>query len=408
MRISSQLFLSLMLVVSNCSFAQSRAVPIHLPSPSGTYGVGRIGYDWVDQSRAEAFSKRPDARREIVVYIWYPTQLRLKTSACADYLPHGDSIAKFEKTLSYNEVETTWGSSWYRIFTHQIITDTYDRVPILNGTERFPVLIFAPGYSVPSTMYTTLIERLVSHGYVVASIEPTYDVADVAFPDGRVIHFLPDPADPGRQPSLAGENWNDFLARLRKFGARHVRQWAGDIGFVLNRLAVLNGDSSAAASFANRLDLRHVGVLGHSMGGMAAIRGCQLDTRIAACLNADGGGPDGPFPPFQDSRLLHQPVMWIEILHPPATTAQFAVHKITRKVWERDRDRRHRATEERLQKSPGGAHHLTLSEPTLNHQSFGDYPLVESNSKEEFDRAQHTLATLELYIAAFFDSYLKH
>jgi hypothetical protein len=98
MRVVSALLLKLVLVASLSAFAQSTDNSLRLPHPSGAYGVGRVGYDWVDQSRAEAFAKDPSARREIMVYVWYPIDLGSGNLVRADYLPHADAIAKFEES----------------------------------------------------------------------------------------------------------------------------------------------------------------------------------------------------------------------------------------------------------------------------------------------------------------------
>jgi len=47
------------------------AIP-RLPAPSGPYGVGRIGYDWIDPGRPDRYSGAPQAHRELMVYVWYP------------------------------------------------------------------------------------------------------------------------------------------------------------------------------------------------------------------------------------------------------------------------------------------------------------------------------------------------
>src|SRR5277367_3988987 len=44
-----------------------------LPVPSGTFGIGRIGYEWVDLSRTDAYSTAPQAHRDLMVYLWYPS-----------------------------------------------------------------------------------------------------------------------------------------------------------------------------------------------------------------------------------------------------------------------------------------------------------------------------------------------
>jgi hypothetical protein len=38
-----------------------------LPPPSGPFGVGRSGYDWIDPMRPDRFSSDPQAHRELMV-----------------------------------------------------------------------------------------------------------------------------------------------------------------------------------------------------------------------------------------------------------------------------------------------------------------------------------------------------
>ena len=44
-----------------------------LPTPSGTFGIGRIGYEWIDLSRPDPYSIAPQAHRDLMVYLWYPS-----------------------------------------------------------------------------------------------------------------------------------------------------------------------------------------------------------------------------------------------------------------------------------------------------------------------------------------------
>jgi len=43
-----------------------------LSNPTGLFAIGRVAYDWTDSSRPEIFSKDSNAKREMVVWIWYP------------------------------------------------------------------------------------------------------------------------------------------------------------------------------------------------------------------------------------------------------------------------------------------------------------------------------------------------
>jgi hypothetical protein len=134
---------------------------IQLPHPSGSYGVARVGYDWVDQARPERYAEDSTARREIMVYVWYPADLGSGSRVPSEYLPHADAIAKSLDEVP-GKIEEFWGNSWASIFSGKVPGDTYGQAPISPGTERFPVLIFAPGFATPSTSYTALIEEVVS------------------------------------------------------------------------------------------------------------------------------------------------------------------------------------------------------------------------------------------------------
>src|ERR1035438_2055801 len=57
-----------------------------LPTPVGPFGVGRIGYDWVDSSRPDGHSIDPQVHRDLMVYLWYPSQ-KGKSESFGAYLP---------------------------------------------------------------------------------------------------------------------------------------------------------------------------------------------------------------------------------------------------------------------------------------------------------------------------------
>ena len=79
---------------------------------------------------------------------------------------------------------------------------------------------------------------------------------------------------------------------------------ARDALFVVERLEALN---RAEPRFAQLLDLSKIGVVGHSIGGVAAGRTCQLDQRFKSCLDLDGVAPEGPFYLTPDGRGVDQP-----------------------------------------------------------------------------------------------------
>jgi pimeloyl-ACP methyl ester carboxylesterase len=93
--------------------------------------------------------------------------------------------------------------------------------------------------------------------------------------------------------------YEDGMDALDKLSSDEIDEmmWAGvsvmvaDEVFVEKRIAYLDGDPAVSNPFRNRLDLSHVGVVGHSMGGQAATRACLEYAVFKACACLDGLNP---------------------------------------------------------------------------------------------------------------------
>jgi hypothetical protein len=374
-----------------------------LPHPSGDFGVSRVAYDWVDISRPETATNDPNAHRELMVYLWYPTDKKPTPAIRAQYLPGADKIAKHGSAKDATEF---WGDSWPEVAAGQIVSETSEHAPIAFGTKKFPLLVFAPGLGLSSTTYTSAIQELVSHGYVIASIEPTYEVGAVVFPDGRVVTERPEAT--GRGPSPPNESREQFLKRLHSFDAGHIDKWADDMRYVIGQITMLNGETEAnRAPFAGRIDLSNIGAWGHSFGGRAAARLCQIDEHVKACLDADGLGPDGPTFAHEGAKLPSQPFMWIDVFHAPPSDAQLAPYGMTREQWEKNHAEQLLKNEKELSECRGGSYHITLDLPEIEHFSFTDQPIITAKTKYDADKAIDTLRIVDDYVRGFFDRYLK-
>jgi hypothetical protein len=373
-----------------------------LPDPSGKYAVARTAFDWTDESRSETLSKVGAAHREIMVYVWYPTD-KGNNNTNAAYLPGVEIIAKSSANQSMKDF---WGDSWPLVVSGQIAIETAEKAPIVGGKERFPLLVFSPGLGIPSTAYTALIQEVVSRGYIVASIEPTYEVPAVAFPDGRVLPFL-DEATGRHQPVPPDETREKFLKRMHTFDEPHFDKWAADIRFTIDQVTTFNAAGSNRAPFSGRVDLRNIAAWGHSFGGRAAPRACQLDPRIKACLNADGLGSDGPIFTYPGAALPSQPVLWMEVFHEPPSDEQLASAGISRNDWNKNHQVQLVVDEQQLKQCPGGSYHVSINLPGIDHFSFTDKPFIDSDKKEDVDDAVRALRAIEAYTIAFFDRYLK-
>ena len=154
--------------------------------------------------------------------------------------------------------------------------DATDDATPLTRLGGWPVVLFSPGFGIGRELYTGLVEDLASHGYVVVAIDHPHDANIVQFPDGHVV-----------VPS----SQMDIVAALS------VR--VADTRFVLTQLAGLD----RRGFFAGRLNLDHVGMFGHSLGGATAASTMVADPRIDAGADLDGllfgrarnGGISRPF-----------------------------------------------------------------------------------------------------------------
>ncbi len=64
-----------------------RYIPVSLPTPSGTYHVGRVEYNFTDASRIDTLAPQNDTKRKLVVWAWYPTNAAIQANR-ALYFPN--------------------------------------------------------------------------------------------------------------------------------------------------------------------------------------------------------------------------------------------------------------------------------------------------------------------------------
>src|ERR1700730_7439944 len=57
-----------------------------LPTPTGSFAVGRAIYDWTDDATLDTLAPAPGTKRELLVWIWYPAAAG-QSAAIDDYLP---------------------------------------------------------------------------------------------------------------------------------------------------------------------------------------------------------------------------------------------------------------------------------------------------------------------------------
>jgi pimeloyl-ACP methyl ester carboxylesterase len=296
-----RLAIALTIIFAALGLALFVALPaFQFPQPGGPYGIGTLTYHWVDANRAEAFSADANARRELMVQIWYPAKAGPSSSPLprAPYVQDGDALAKAISRL------TPLPQVLFRQIKH-VSTHAVESAPMATDRPNYPVLLFLEGAMGFRQMNTFQVEALVSHGYVVVAIDQPYTAAVVAFPDGREVGALPlaqmiPLIHQSYSPATTPPTLN---SRVVEKGI--IPYLAQDVSLTLNRLAALN-QADPNAVLTGRLDLLHVGTFGVSLGGIVGAEACLREPRLRACLFMDAAMPVDVV-----KSGLQQPAMWI-------------------------------------------------------------------------------------------------
>lgn len=367
--------------------AQSPA--FKLPDPSGPFRIGRVGYEWIDPSRADIFAAEPGSHRALMVYFWYPAS----SNAHGPAEPYWPGAKQMDADLAtHREMAKEFGALWPLIASGEFRSHAIEKASPAKEPAQFPVVLFSHGLGSTGFAYTSLIENLVSHGYVVVAVEHTYTAAAVTFPDGKVALHRDAPVPPGLTPD---QRWK----RLVEDATARISQGADDLVFVINKLQEMNGKKEKAFPLAGRLDLKHVAAAGQSAGGDFATRACELDIRFKACVSLDGEmSPVAAFPEYPDGKRIQQPVLLLEVDHSgertPFSPAQYSDFL--------------RKEEEQLTLCPKGSYHVLLKAPGLVHGSFSDDRLrVAKGDPTQTSQAIYNLHLTESFTLAFLDKSMK-
>jgi predicted dienelactone hydrolase len=224
-----------------------------LPRPTGPHPVGTVSLHLVDRSRPDPVAG-PGHHRELMAGVWYPATRDARRHPVASWMP----AAPLRELLVSAGFDADVATAPR--------TAGHEGAPVLRG--RRPVIVFSHGADGHRSEATIVVQELASHGYVVVTVDHTYD-AFSEFPGGR----LTVPVDMSFTP------WD----------------YARDIRFVLDRIEDLaagrNPDAEhrpLPAGLGAALDPRRIGMSGWSKGATATALVMNTDRRVRAGLGFDG------------------------------------------------------------------------------------------------------------------------
>lgn len=220
---------------------------VKLPKPTGTYKVGTIVDLVVDETRKEKAVDN-NTQRTLPIQIWYPCNEKDLPEKTAPY---------FKDIKKYVGL---WGEERVKRLGSFKTNSFYDsNVAVEDGP--YPVILFSHGWKSTRFLYTSILEELASHGYIVVGIDHPY-MGSVLMPDGAIT--------PSTEDHFSGPE-------------EMLKYYADDLAVVLKYLNALN----ANGNFKGMIDLDNVGAMGHSNGFVPVMGALQMNEKIKTALLQD-------------------------------------------------------------------------------------------------------------------------
>ncbi|WP_051823283.1 acetylhydrolase [Streptomyces sp. NRRL S-1448] len=253
-----------------------RDVVPRLPAPTGPYRLGVTTLYLVDPSRHDPWDHRL-TRRELMITVRYPARTVAGHPVAPQMTPGAAQVFAGLDPRFHPGLPTS-GVDWTATRTHAH-TDAPAQ-PV-----RRPVLLHTPGGGDPRTLGTGLAEELASHGWVVVSIDHPGDAGEVEFPV-----TTPQRPAPVRTTVFRGDPRTDPDLFRTMIDTR-----LADTRFVRTQLAELAAGRNPDAAgrplpdgLGHALDVRRMGIYGHSAGGTTAAQALHDDRCLRAAINLEG------------------------------------------------------------------------------------------------------------------------
>ncbi|MBC8452615.1 MAG: dienelactone hydrolase family protein [Spirochaetes bacterium] len=238
---------------------------LNMPVPTGPYKIGTVSYEATDTDREELYGDHAGENRRIRFQVWYPAD-SLDGGKQVKWLTDGKKVA--------SGLPVVYGAPSF-MMNHMGLIDSsaYSGLTISEQETSYPVVIISHGWTGFMNLHSDLGEMLASYGYIAVSINHTYGAMVTVFDDGEVVY-----ADLNALPDRG--TVEDF----DKYSHALVNTFALDAQLVLDFLENYPAESGV---LGNRLDLDHIGVLGHSTGGGGVVQLAITNPKIKAVFGMD-------------------------------------------------------------------------------------------------------------------------
>lgn len=287
--------------------------------------VGLTQFNIIDHSRVDRYGPNANARRDIMVKVWYPATVP-ESAKPIHHWYHSEQ----------QPLPLDMGTEPYSPYIQELLNRPSQSY--LNATpkgEKHPLVLFSHGYNSTLEGNQLLMEHLARQGYVVVSLGHNHHAQYMTQADGVVTQFdwrvrgndfyLAPEADVAPKQfnnelsALAGQPLSESdkarVYQLASWAAGDhaiLADWVKDTHKTLEVMAQLNsGDNQQVNNasmdmrkFKNRLDLNRVVAVGSSFGGLSSLDFCNQEPRCRGAVNFDA-----PHYNLQQQGNYHKPYL---------------------------------------------------------------------------------------------------
>lgn len=248
-------------IISASFVAGALTSKLQLPPTSGPFPVGTVSLELVDYSRSDPLAPEPQDNRDLMVSLFYPTNI---TSPGHENFSFAPAFSPAAAKLFDLQAGVPNGTS------ANIILRSYLNAPLVES--ELPILIFGHGLGGSRLIYSSQLEELASHGWIIVAVDHTYDALGVEFPDGRVVYT--------NVPADADLEYLELLLETRVADVKFVADSLGDSATLKKIPGLEEGDT--------QLNTDAVGIFGHSFGGATAAQAMANYSTFSCGANFDG------------------------------------------------------------------------------------------------------------------------
>jgi len=338
-----------------------------LANPSGLHGVGEVSLFLEDTSRPEPYTIAEDDYRKVLLQVWYPT-LKDKDSNKAHY-PYevGDalnSVLHLPQSLF----------SYFKVIPTHIV----HAAPIIPSNDKYPLILYSPGNGSTRFQNLSLVEELVSNGYIVIGMDHPYTSSDMTYPDGTSAV-----RSEGELSNVPEEHIFEMEIDIR----------AKDMAFVIEQLRSKADSLADIRNILDEIDLNSIGVAGHSYGGSTISQVMADDPNIKAGISYDGGLWGSPV-----TKGIHQPFLYMSA----SKTLDYLYSTKKSEVFQKEFVKSVLQNLSKTEQASGKDFYFAWLED-YNHYSFTDVPYIIP----VFSSGHRSTQMTNEVSLAFFDQYLK-